>query len=631
MSIAALIVLGPLAAVAMILLIRRWSAGLVVAGGFVSWLAAAMTLTRVVAGETFTVALPGLPGLPLRLVVDPLGALLALTVATVGLLVFLYAAGYMREERDRVRFFAAMAFFVTAMQALVLAGDWLLFLAAWELIGLASYLLIGFWFERPGVGGAATRAFATTRAADLGLYLGVFALVAAGGTTEMAATLGVSGTAATVASLGFLVAAIGKSAQAPLQGWLLDAMAGPTPVSALLHSATLVVAGVVLLTRASPLQSADVRLVIGIVGGVTAILTGLTAVAQADLKRLLAASTSSQLGLMLLALGAGSVGAAVIHLVANAAMKSTLFLGAGIFQHARQSTIFTDLAGVGRQCRPAFVAVVVAGLALAGIPPLAGFWSKDAVIAAALLAPGRGLLAPLAWAASLLTGVYVGRMLRLLWEPVGDQERERRRADPGAVWMGIGLWSLATLSIALGLAVAPIGALLGVEIPENTLALGLGMLAAVFGLGVGWLVVADRLLGPADGVALAGFRVDGGLDGIVVQPVLAVARATDRLDRKIHVVVLDGGRAAIGVAAAVWRVDRGIHVTVKAVGIAGLLVARASRLSDEAGIDALIGSLVTETRRLGARARRLQTGLVHRELLVAVGGAGLVLLLVLLT
>lgn len=631
MSVSAAIILGPLAAAALILLIRRWPGRLAAAGALVGWLAAAATLLRVAGGDAPATLLPGLPGFPLRLVVDPLGALLAITVATIGVLVLVYAVGYMWEERDQVRFFATMAFFVAAMQALVLAGDWLLFLAAWELIALASYLLIGFWFARPDAGDAATRAFVTTRAADLGLYIGVFTLARATGTTEIAATLAVAGTTATIAALGFLVAAIGKSAQAPLQGWLLDAMAGPTPVSALLHSATLVVAGVVLLARVSPLMSADVRLIVGLVGGATALLAGLTAVAQRDLKRLLAASTSSQLGLMLLALGAGSLGAAAVHLVANAAMKSALFLGAGLFQHARESTAFADLTGVGRVRRPAFIAMVIAGLALAGVPPLAGFWSKDAVIAAALAATTRGLLGPLAVAASVLTGIYVGRMLQLLWQPAAGRGEEERPVDPGNTWMGAGLAPLAALAIVLGLAVKPIGELLGVEVPEDTLALALGLVAAAIGLAAGWLLPAARLLGPAYDVALRGFRLDDGLDGLVVRPLLALARASYRRDRSLHAAVLGVGRRALGVAAAAWRLDNRIHALVNDVGAAALAVARVARLSDEAAIEVLIADLVAGTRRLGARARRLQTGLVHRELLVAASAAALVLILVLLS
>ena len=625
------VILGPLVAATLILILRRWAAGLAVAGALAGLVGAGFTLARQMGGTGFSATLPGLPGLPLRLVVDPLGALLAMTVATVGLLVLVYAVGYMRGERDEVRFFAAMAFFVAAMQTLVLAGDWILFLAAWELIGLASYLLIGFWYERPGVAAAATRAFTTTRAADLGLYVGIFALAAALGTTEIAATLSAGGAAATVAGLAFLVAAIGKSAQAPLQGWLLDAMAGPTPVSALLHSATLVVAGVVLMTRASPLLSEDMRVLVALVGGVTALLTGVAAIAQRDLKRTLAASTSSQLGMMLLALGAGSAGAAAVHLVANAAMKSSLFLGSGIFQHARGSTAFADLDGIGRERRPAFLAMVVAGLALAGIPPLAGFWSKDAVIAATLHAPQRGLFALFAVAASTLTGAYVGRTLRLLWGDPARRANERAGAETGVIWMGLGLASLTLLAAVLGLAVQPIGALLETEIPEDALAVVSGLAAAGAGLAVGWLAPAARLLGPLRTPALSGFRVDEGLDGLVARPALAIARAADRLDSAIHAAVLAAGHRALRVAGVAARRDAAIHAAVNDVGAAALAVGHATRFSDEAGIDRLIADLVSGTRRLGARARLLQTGLVHRELLVAAAGTALVLLLVLLT
>lgn len=629
MSFALLIVLGPLAAVPLSLLVRRWSALFAVIGAVVSLAAALAGLARVADGARYTGSLPGLPGLPLRLVLGPLGSVLATTVATVSVMVLVYAVGYMRRERDQARFYAAMAFFVAAMQTLVLAGDWVLFLAAWELIALASYLLIGFWFERPGVGGAATRAFLTTRAADIGLYLGVFCLIAAAGTAEIEPTLEVGGGAATVAGLAFLLASIGKSAQVPLQGWLQEAMAGPTPVSALLHSATLVVAGVVLLTRAYPLLSSEVRLVVGVVGASTLLVTGITAIAQHDLKRLLAASTSSQLGLMLLALGAGSIGAAILHLVANAAMKSALFLGAGDFQHARRSTSFADLAGVGRERRGAFAGVAVASLALAGIPPLAGFWSKDAVIAASLQAPGRLLLAPLALAGSALTGVYLGRMLRLLWRP--DAGRlARGNGDAGDAWMGAGLASLVAIAVGFGLVVEPIAELLNVALPEETAALILGLVAAAVSLLVGWFVAVERLLGGAYRVALAGFPVAGGMDELVTRPALAVGHRLDGIDHRLHAGVLTVGRRALEIASVGRALDAGIHAVVEGVGAAGLAVAHASRQTDEAGIDAAIADLVASTRRLGVRARQLQTGLIHRELLVAVGGTAMVLLFVLL-
>lgn len=616
MSVAVFAIAGPLIAALLVLVTRRFAAVISIFGAGVALLAALATLTRVADGARFLSALPGLPGLPFLLVVDPLSAVLITVVAAVSTLVMLYAAGYMRDEPDQARFFAGMSLFVAAMQTLVLAGDWVLFITGWELIALASYLLIGFWHDRPGVPRAATRAFLTTRAADIGLYAGVFVLASRAGTTEIAATLNVDGTAATVASLFLLIAVMGKSAQVPLQGWLRDAMAGPTPVSALLHSATLVVAGVILLTRAFPLLSDDARLVIGIVGGLTAIVTGIIAMTQRDFKRMLASSTSSQIGLMLLALGAGSAGAAMFHLVTNAAIKSGLFLGAGMFQHARHSTAFDDLTAVGRERRRVFAAVVVASLALAGIPPLAGFWSKDAIIAATLDAPTAWLLAPLAITGTLITGVYIARALRLLWGVPGQHERD---PIPGAGWMIVALGCLTGLAVVLGLAGAPLGELLDTEIPESTTGLILGFAAAVAGLIAGWQRVPERLLAAFPQAAKREFQPVGGFDSMLVRPLLTVARSCDRLDRAIHQVVLATGRAGLSVAYWGNQADTAIHRGVEGVGELSLVTARATRVTDENGIDEVIRNLVRLTRQLGDRARQLQTGLIHRELLAAAG------------
>ncbi len=600
MGVSALAVLGPLAAFLLIVVFRRGPAPLALLGAAIGAVAAVYTLARVARGARDMATLPGLPGYPLRLVMDPLAAILQTTVAVVALLVFVYAVGYMRRYGDHARFYAEMSLFVAAMQTLVLAGDWVLFLAAYELIGLASYLLIGFEYARPDVPRAANRAFLVTRGTDLGLYLGVFILVSHSGTSAIVATLHVEGTTATVAGLLLLVAAMGKAAQVPFQGWLQDAMLGPTPVSALLHAATLVIAGVVLLMRVLPLFPPGVLLLVGAVGGVTALITGLMALAQGDLKRLLAASTSSQLGFMFLALGAGSVVAALVHLVAHAAMKSALFLGAGVYQEAYDSTAFADLHGAGRAHRATYVLFVVAGLALAGIPPLAGFWSKGAIVAATFTAPSSGLLAALALVGTLLTGGYVGRSLRLLWH--GNAEE---KPVAGIGWMIAGLAALALLAATLGLAVQPIAALLKVRLPGDTLSAELDLVAAVAGVLAGGLFPIGRLFGPARAWAATGFRVGGGFDGLVARPALALARLCDEADRAL----LEG----------VFRTGR-----------AGLAVARAAHWTDERVIDGVIRELVAGTRGLGGRARRLQTGLISRELLFTMGGVALVVALVLI-
>lgn len=622
------IVLAPLLGGLVALGVRRW-AGFVTLLGSVAGLVVALSgLRQVYGGERFSETFPGLPGMPVRLMLDPTSALVSTTVATVATFVLLYAIGYMAEDPEQPRFFATMGCFVAAMQALVLAGDWLLLLVAWELIGVASYLLIGFWIERAETGPAATRAFVVTRAADIGLYVGVFAIIAATGTSEIAAApAGLSGTAATVAGLGFLLAMIGKSAQAPLQGWLMDAMAGPTPVSALLHAATLVVAGVVLMTRAFQFLPSELLLTIGLVGGVSSVITGVIAVAQGDFKRLLAASTSSQLGLMFLALGAGSVPAALLHLVAHAAMKSALFLGAGIFQHAREATGFAEIGGIGQRHKATFGGIAVTGLALAGVPPLAGFWSKDAIIAATLASSWPLLLVPLAFVGSLLTGVYVARALRLLWRGSGAAAEE---PVAGLIWMGAGLAVLATLAAVLGFAVDPLSRLLGEHAPEDMVSLVLGLLAAGTGLLLGWGVPARRLLGSLHGTAENGFRLSGGLDGLVVAPVMALARWSDALDGRIQAGVLRVGRVMLQAATGSFAVDRAVHRGVEGVGRAAVDVAVATRITDERGIDGLIGRLVNGTRRLGGEARQLQTGLVHRELLLAVSGGALIAIFIVL-
>lgn len=619
MTFAALTILGPLAAAVLILLLRRLAPALALIGTGTALFGALLTLVRVAGGARYSATLPGLPDLPLRLVLEPLTAVLATFVAVVGFFVMVYAVGYMAEDGDGVRFFAGMSFFATAMQTLVIAGDWVLLLAAWEVIGFLSFLLIGFYYERPGVGGAATRAFLYTRTADLGLYGAIFILISQTGTSEIQGTLNAGGPAAVVAGLLLLLAAAGKSAQTPFQGWLRSAMAGPTPVSALLHSATLVAAGAILLIRTSPLLPPVVLLAAGILGGVTVLVAGLIAIAEGDLKRLLAASTSSQYGFMLLAVGAGSPIAATVHLLAHAAMKSSLFLGAGVFQHARGSTVFTDLGGVGRERRWTFAGFVLAGLALAGVPPLAGFWSKDAILAAVFESPFVGLLAPLALLGTLLTAVYVGRALGLLWRGEGASE-----PVAGTKWMGAGLAALVALAASLGFVLGPIAGLLGEEIPENLLIAGLGIVLALSGLPLGWFVSAGRLLGPLRAPAERGFRIGSGFDGLVAKPVMTAAYALDTLDRGIHAIVLSVGRA-LTVARTLDAFDRSVHAVVLGVGRASLAVAGASRVADERGIDGLILALVRGTRALGGRARELQSGLVHKELLLAAVGGALML------
>lgn len=603
---------------------RRVPEALALAGAGFGLAGSLGLLAAAAAGSSPAILLPGLPGMPLRLEATPLTAIFSLLVATVAACVLGYAVGYMRRDPERPRFFGSMLLFVAAMQALVLAGDWITLLAAWEMIGLASYLLIGFWHGRPGVASAATRAFLYTRCADLGLYLGAFVLIGATGTSEIAVTLGTQGGPALAAGLLLLVAAMGKSAQVPLQDWLQRAMAGPTPVSALLHSATLVAAGAILLIRTAPMLPGGALLAVGIVGGVTALATGLTALAERDLKRLLAASTSSQYGLMFVAVGAGAPVAALLHLIAHAAIKSALFLAAGVFQHDRDSTALDVLAGAGRARPGIFAAAAVAALALAGIPPLAGFYSKEAILAATLASPSAAWLTPMTLAGSVLTGAYLGRMLRVLWSGVPGPAR------PPAPWMAAGLGALTTLAAGLGAGFGPLEEILGARfVPAGPAVLSLGLAAGAGGLVLGWLVPPLRLLGPLAGPARRNFAVAGGANGLMLRPARILASACGRIDEGLLALAYAIGRSALRLAGASRRTDEGLLALTYAIGRSALWLAGASRRTDETGIDGVVFGIAREAIALGVRARRMQSGLIHRELAVTTVGIALIVAMLL--
>jgi len=603
MSAPALVILAPIAAALAILLVRRWSGAIALIGAITAFAASARLLTGAFSGAPVAgVLLPGLPGMPLRLEASALTSVVSMLVATVASFVLIYAIGYMRNDSEKPRFFATMLMFVAAMQALVLAGDWITLLGAWELIGASSYLLIGFWYARPGVAGAATRAFLYTRSADLGLYLGVFLLIGTAGTSEISVTLATTGTPAVIAGLLLLVAAIGKSAQVPMQDWLQRAMAGPTPVSALLHSATLVAAGAILLIRVAPMLPADTLVVVGIVGGVTTVVTGLIALSERDLKRLLAASTSSQYGLMLLAIGAGAPVVALLHLIAHAAIKSGLFLGAGVFQHSRGSTTMADLAGVGREHPRIFAGFALAALSLAGIPPLAGFLSKDAIIGAALVAPGAVWLLPFGLVGTVLTGGYMARALATLWHRPSNAAAPVATGGTGNTdlrWMGWGMAALVALAAVLGAGFPALERLLNTEITTGTLALTLGLGAALGGLVLGWFVSSARLMGPLLHWAQDGFAIAGGMDNLVARPMLALARGCNAF-------------------------ETGLYETVLAVGRGAMRIGRATRQTDEAGIDGGIFAFVRATVATGTRARHLQSGLIHREMAITIVATGII-------
>ena len=354
----------------------------------------------------------------LRIVVDPLSVFMMLVVSGVGMLIVLYSIGYMEGDDEERRYFAYMALFVFSMLLLVQAGNLLLLLVGWGLVGLSSYLLIGFWHDRPTAVAAAKKAFVINAIGDATMALALFLLIQRTGSLnfEVVFSQSIGGSwAINLIALGLLGGAVAKSAQLPLQTWLPDAMEGPTPVSALIHAATMVTAGVYLIVRTASIfeQAPKVLELSAGLGAITLVVAGLIALVQVDIKRVIAYSTMSQIGYMFLAAGLGAYPNAMFHLMTHAFFKALLFMAAGIVIHALAGEQdIRKMGGLRRLLPFTFIAFAIGALSLAGIPPFAGFFSKDSILAAAL---ASGWYGQLLWVAGMvgtfLTGLYAFRML----------------------------------------------------------------------------------------------------------------------------------------------------------------------------------------------------------------------------
>ena len=357
------------------------------------------------------------------LLVDPLSMTMALFVTGVGTLIHLYSVGYMAGDPKYSKFFLYLNLFLFSMLMLVLGENLVVTFLGWEGVGTCSYLLISFWHERPTAATAGKKAFVTNRIGDFGFMVAMFLLWTTLGTVSYAGIAAASGGlatgTATAVSLLLLLAAAGKSAQLPLYVWLPDAMEGPTPVSAMVHAATMVTAGVYLLVRLNPVldESKSALLVIAIVGAATALFAALAAVAQHDIKRVLAYSTVSQLGYMFLAIGSGAYVAAIFHVVTHAFFKGLLFLGSGSVIHGLGDEQDMRRMGALRAVMPiTAVTFIVGWLAIAGVPPLSGFWSKDEILLAAWEQPDIGkVLWAVGLVTALLTAYYMSRQTFLVF------------------------------------------------------------------------------------------------------------------------------------------------------------------------------------------------------------------------
>ena len=479
-----------------------------------------------------------IPGADLSLVLEGAGLALALMVTGVSALIALYSIGYLPQGPGTQRYFVALDLFVAAMLLVVLAGNLVLLFAGWELVGLCSYLLIGHERERPAAGAAAMKAFVVNRVGDAAFLVGIFTFAATARTVDLAELRVAAiehlrpetGTAFLVASALLLVGALAKSAQLPLHVWLPDAMEGPTPVSALIHAATMVTAGVVLLIRLRAILSPEVLFAAAAIGAITAVFGAIVAAAQRDLKRVLAWSTISQVGLMFVAAGLGAVFAALFHLLAHAFFKATLFLGAGAVIHATGGEQdLAKLGGLGRSLRLVAVLFAIGAIGLAAVPPASGFFSKEAIAVAALDQP---VLLAAVLLTSALSAFYAARLFTLVFlAPPGGAPPTH--GTP--IVMAIPLTLLAILTLGFGALVSaqvlPLGLGRESETPEWLL-----VVSVTLGLGgaiLGWLryrrgLPAARDLERMTAWVAGGLGVDRLYHAVLVGPFAKVAHGLER-------------------------------------------------------------------------------------------------------
>jgi NADH-quinone oxidoreductase subunit L len=515
------------------------------------------------------------------ILVDPLSVIMLLVVTGVGFLIHAYSVGYMDGDREERRFFAYLNLFVFSMLVLVLAGDFVILLAGWGLVGLSSYLLIGFWWERPSAVAAAKKAFIMNAIGDIGIALGLFVIWDHVHSLDYLTVFGKAGgpeipigshTANWIALL-LLVGAVAKSAQLPLQTWLPDAMEGPTPVSALIHAATMVTAGVYLVARMWPLYTAAPQIsdLVALIGVATLTMAGLIALVQTDIKRVIAYSTMSQIGYMFCAVGIGAYSAGIYHLLTHAFFKALLFLGAGVVIHALEDEQDIRKMGGLRRFMPYTAALMwIGGLALAGIPPFAGFFSKDQILADAMHV--GGIVGWIVWSLGLVgafvTSIYTFRLLlRVFSGPpsptVAEIAPKHTSHGEGPISM---LWTIGVL--AVGATVAGVLEIPGLThgmrnflapaVPRTVEASGgqelftsvLSVAVGLAGLAVAWMIWGPngrgaesyaRATDPLPRVFAQKFGFDIAYDVLIARPVAALAALGAQVwEGRIVVRSLDG-------------------------------------------------------------------------------------------
>jgi NADH-quinone oxidoreductase subunit L len=585
--------------------------------------------------ENFTWFAFGDQSLRIGFVFDPLAAAMLGMISLVGLCIFVFSIGYMAEDRNFSRFFAYLSFFSGAMLGVVVANSLLLLFVFWELVGLASYLLIGFWIERPSAAAAAKKAFITTRIGDMGFFLGILWLYHKSGTLlfydggrgclEHAGLLAL-GTSATFISLLIFCGAAGKSGQFPLHVWLPDAMEGPTPVSALIHAATMVAAGVFLVARVYPIFSIDAingvtpsLAVVVWIGVVTGLMAALIAVAQSDIKRILAYSTVSQLGLMMVSLGVGGVAAGIMHLLAHGFFKALLFLGAGSVIHGlHHEQDIRKMGGLRRLMPITFATYAIGMMALSGVPFFfSGGWTKEEILQATSHWPASRAPYNLLMLGVVLTALYMTRQIIYIFF---GRPRGAGNAHESPSVMTIPLIVLAVCAIAFSIVLTPAwpwlesyligraGQFDASLLIQPTLLVSLVLVGIGVGLGV-WMY---RRAGETDSLQVkkpALFRflenkmwIDEIYDRTVVALAWLAARISDWMDSNVW----DG--------------------LVRAIGSIGQVIAALTTDADEGVINAGVDEATDGARGFGRVMSRLHSGQIQIYLgAVALGMLALLL------
>ncbi|GAA2694776.1 NADH-quinone oxidoreductase subunit L [Actinoplanes palleronii] len=583
-----LLVAIPLASAAILLLLGKradkwghWLGVLAVASSFVLGLIFFLSLSgleetkRSAELSLFDFIQVGALKVDFGMLFDPLSGVFVLLITGVGSLIHLYAVGYMEHDPGRRRFFAYFNLFVAAMLLLVLGNNYVMLYFGWEGVGLASYLLISFWYTRPSAATAGKKAFLMNRVGDAGLAIGVFLMFTTLGSTQYSAVFsGVTSLSATtvlVMGLLLLLGAAGKSGQFPLQAWLPDAMEGPTPVSALIHAATMVTAGVYLIARSNPIFSANetLQLIVVSVGALTLLIGCVIGSAKDDIKRILAWSTVSQIGYMFLGVGLGGAayGLAIVHLLAHGFFKANMFLGAGSVMHGMHDQVdIRRFGGLSKHMRITWLTFATGWLAIIGIPPLSGFFSKEPIIAAAFEREVTWQAWVFGLAALLgagLTAFYMTRLFVLTFHGPARWTEENKHPHESPALMTIPLILLAVGSVAAGWVMSTtvpewLTPVLGGEEGEvhgvlsHTVITVLSLVVTVAGAGLAWSMFrkGTALEPQPAGVLVTAARrnlyTDAFNEAVFERPGKYLTRALVYLDAKGIDGIVNGLAAAVG-------------------------------------------------------------------------------------